>query len=163
MIKTKLISIPKGRLLVVGGLPEYANIQLPKNVTFDGSRGSLIYKDKNSNPVYIGLPSGNWQLIGKLSDVKEEDAHKVVEYFDVDDGKPAYENYVETNRYVNTARESLHSLVGANVPLRNKYDNESRPADISGPAEYLEEEETVFHNPILFFEPKSQKTHPVGA
>lgn len=75
MIKTKIIKIDKAEILVLGGLPEDARIALPDNVTCNGEKGSLIYKDKDGNPVFIPLPPCNWQPLGFLKDIAEDVAN----------------------------------------------------------------------------------------
>ena len=58
------------------------------------------------------LPQGNWQLIGKLSEVSEEvakglvDAH-VSEWFT---DKFYYKNYIEESKIFDNAIESLNSI-----------------------------------------------------
>lgn len=160
MIKTKIISTPKGRLLVVGGMPEDA-----EHIHYVELHGNYLisYHWPIGSQYHEKVPSGNWQLMGKLSEVTEGQAEGIVETFDVGDGIPGYENYIETDRYTNTAKESLQSLIEANVPLRNKYGE--KPDDSlyvhygnhlyeNDYKRWQAEEDKVFTNPILFWEQK---------
>jgi len=167
MIKTKLIESTKGRLLVLD-LPKEFKVSKNKY-----GRISIKYQSADGfNNTYNILEDGtDWKFIGKPSKVTEKQAKGIVESFDVGDNKPAYENYIETDRYTNTATESLQSLIEANVPLKNPL-GEKPPKAICmiGGMELLvresvaskvsarrltrwkEAEESVFHNPILFWE-----------
>ena len=161
-IKHKIIETEKGKLLVIGGLPEDAHWIEPN----EGSHSNeFVYESNDDDSLTFLIPAGFWKLLGKLSEVKEEDAEKVVEdcpYYAKCWKKYNIENELDYGDCPEgdfdkgyscwTAKESLQSLVEANVTLRNKYDSDLRPADQCGPSEYLEEEDKVFHNPILFFE-----------
>lgn len=88
MLKTKTIKTDKATLLVV---------ECPKTY-------SLFHDDE-------------WNLIGRLPDITEEDAKLIVDEYD-DYGVTLYQNYATTSmRYFDeqiTAIDSLHSLLQAN-------------------------------------------------
>lgn len=165
MILQKEIKTNKATILVIGGLPKDTKIAFPSNVTFDGEKGSLIYKDKDGNPVFIPMLSGKWQPLEFLKDIQESVAKKLTNKFDY-----WYENY---NRNIGcdgkyskynllTATESLYSLIEANCKLKNKYGsiplkNDERYRVITAWKKYLredlqkwkEEQSQVFTNPFL--------------
>lgn len=165
MIKTKIIETPKVTILVVGGLLKDAKIELPANVTFNDKQGSLIYKDKNGNMVFIPLPPGKWKSVGFLKDIKEDVAKELVDdkyrYFPTKHQifrnykKPLIEPKVwfsgegwnqSWNDPFGTATESLYSLIAANCKLENSLADSILAPDIE---EWKAEEKTVFHNPYL--------------
>jgi len=162
-IKTKIIEVPNGTVLVMGGFPDgpiySAGVDESGEIWINGI--SVVCLEEPANFKYVG----------KLSEVKEEDAKKAVEYFYVGDGKPAFENYLEKDRYTNEAKKSLKTLIEANVPLKNKYgDTPPKAICVVGGMELLvkdsmtskinsrrlsawkSEEEKVYHNPLIFFE-----------
>lgn len=61
---------------------------------------------------YIELPSGSWQILGRLDEITEEQAKGIVQSHTVY-GSELYRNY-ETNGFSVTAIESLHSTLKAN-------------------------------------------------
>ena len=168
MIKTKIIKTDKAEILCIGGLPEDARIALPDNVTCNGEKGSLIYKGKDGNPVFIPLPSCNWQPLGFLKDIAEDVAKELVEHkhlvsdcqcemcgYDIN----CYRNYIEQSdesweRYpavdrLRTAKESVHSLVAVNVKLKNKFGHCPVTTNEDFTNKWFEEQEKVFTNPYL--------------
>ena len=156
MIKTKVIETPKGRLLVVGDLPEEArDIAIAHNVKNNGN-STLVYRDNRCASIWHSREefNANWQLLGKLSEVKEEDAEKIVKdpisllHF-------AEHRWFLYNRewafMATSARMSLQSLVEANVPLINRLGD--NPSD-EKLVEWSLKEAHVFTNPVLFWEQK---------
>ena len=154
MIKKKIIETQKGRLLVIGGLPEDAHWLEPNE---GGHPNEFVYESNNDDDLTFLIPAGFWKLLGKLSEIKEEEAKKIVDGNNDGNNDTMWYDYAKPNTCFfcftkNTAIESLQSLIDINMPLNNKYDNDVRPANTCGPIEYLEEDDEIFHNPILFFE-----------
>lgn len=159
-ILTKIIETPKAKILVVGGLPEDAMIK-------QAVRGKLNIQVNSFTDITIykyNIPPGNWQLLGKLNEITEDVANELV---DNPNENGDYCDYVydpdESYWQTETAKESLLSLVEANVKMKNKYGNEPPSAsemfDGVSNMEHADnfeawqaEEETVFTNPIIFIE-----------
>lgn len=108
MTQTKLISTPKSNILVIGGIPEgFGNFFYHKSGLFlDCDRlnnyGQKMYWMSDT------LPSGNWQILGKLSEITEEQAGGIV---DLGWYETRY-NYIEMLFVADfTDLESFHSLM----------------------------------------------------
>lgn len=98
-MKQKTIKTDKGTLLVCE-FPEYYRVYHRANGTIFCSN----VRNKNAKPVWDSL-EGNWQLLGRLSEITEEQSSKVVPTMPIQKGK--------TKRYI-TAKEAVHSLLQAN-------------------------------------------------
>lgn len=158
-ILTKIIETEKAKLLVIGGLP-------------DDTKGVCIYdgdlnwqSEKGSRIEEI--PNGNWQLLGKLPEITEEQWDEIVEGWNTptggDDYQETYQNYYiksdedyRDNYHFYTATESGLSLIEANCKLRNE---SSHPSEIEPTIrnhfdklakEWNNEQSQVFTNPIIF-------------
>jgi len=165
MIKTKVIETPKGRLLVVGGLPDDVDIWIDQDGRGTdirwGNEGDKGIKYNHPNHGALDIPDGNWQLLGKLLDIKEADAEKII--------PPSFYKHLDKKRGLWYAA-LLHQWIESKIPLRNanakcscklgtqefekcpwinKSLNSCRIYEV-----WQAEEAKVFHNPILFFEPK---------
>lgn len=143
IIKTKIIETSKSKILVVGVLPE--------RFLFD-SMSQMIFFNHTEE---VDMPQGNWQLLGRLSKLSEEQFSQVVESFGEHNG---YRNYLSSSQFTEllkkTAKDSFLSLLEANgVVLENKY--------LKTPGRYFPqvvaknwhlEQEKVFSNPLIFIE-----------
>lgn len=116
MLKTKTITTDKATVLVVE-LPEgayYPNIcQLPPSIGVN----YFLYENGVNTPYKesLDIPKGNWQLIGRMPDITEEQAHSIVdkEFNEMTD-EWFYRNYSQDYDYNYTVGESLYSLLQAN-------------------------------------------------
>lgn len=123
-MKTKTIKLTDGRELYISELPEGVyNVDIVG--TSDNpilSLDHVIYGCNDDGNCYydaFSLPDGNWQLLGKLPDISEEQASTIVEYFTTDEdfGKEVvFRDYLEKT-FHGTALESLDSLLEANGVL----------------------------------------------
>lgn len=107
MLKTKIIKTDKATLLVVE-LPEmvkYAVVTTFNRIGFYLPNGIISYEM---------LPEGNWQLLGRLPEITEEQADQVVDEYTYNtgeiDGYYDYENGTQTD----CPTESLNSLMYTN-------------------------------------------------
>lgn len=140
-LKTKLITTDKARLLVVGGLPG------------------------NAENMNITDCDDNWQLLGKLHEISEEQWDSIIDepFWEDDHAYIVYKDYTEpsqtkdlwTGGILHTATESGLSLIEANCKLRN---NVPPPDPDDGEyydaidENYEHEQESVFTNPVVFIE-----------
>lgn len=124
-IKTKIIETPKARVLVVGGLPTDAfDMKVAKNRIY-----YKVWWDYNNDPNVV-IQKGNWQLLGKLSEITEEQWKGIVHsYKTMLQGSDTiyFKNY-KTEGGFDTATESGLSLIECEC-----FD---------------------YQNPIIFYEPK---------
>lgn len=110
---TKLIPILSGRCLVVE-LPERAtNLQLLTVHQGSKSFPSLKYDRPDLVRGFIDLPTGNWRIIGMLSEVTDEQAATFVKLHAT---IKKYKDYLTskehpTNVFTKTALESLESAI----------------------------------------------------
>lgn len=124
-MKQKTIKINKGTLLVCE-FPEYYRVYHRANGTIFCSN----VRNKNAKPVWDSL-EGNWQLLGRMPEITEEQSSKVVPTMPIQKGK--------TKRYI-TAKEAVHSLLQANeVYFENEYGKE-KPTQIAYIGNVLEVE-----------------------
>ena len=157
MILQKKIKTSKAQILVVGGLPEDAEIK-----DYLSAKISAIWTDPNGHNLMF--PDGNWQLLGKLHEVTEGQASHIVEEtdnpFHYGQGNP-YIKYGTDTECVSTALESLQSLIEVNCKLVNRlphpdceciteYDREGCDSSTTKCWEYINEQANVFTNPIIF-------------
>jgi hypothetical protein len=163
MILTKIITTSKAEILVLGGLPEDAEIK-----DYLSAKISAIWTDPNGHNLMF--PDGNWQLLGKLHEVTEGQASHIVEEtdnpFHYGQGNP-YIKYGTDTECVFTALESLQSLIEANCNLENAFGGPPRKdqekyhkvwnADCfdrkyyeDDLAKWQQEQRTVFTNPVVF-------------
>ena len=79
--------------------------------------GSLIYYVEWGNSGYIDLPQGQYQILGKSTELSEEQMKEICDT----DGK-GYMNYLEhpKNSYCKTVQESYLSLLEANGIVGNQ-------------------------------------------
>ncbi|MCF3107291.1 hypothetical protein LL912_00730 [Niabella sp. CC-SYL272] len=164
-MKHKLISTEKARVLIVDLPADVTGKLIISNIQVDNDLVELT----GSAPRFLcSLPPGTWLPDGKLGEATEEVAAKMVEKMLID----KWRNYLVHNQYyeylLNTAAESVCSLVEANVKLKNKiskpdnYELWARYGDYTQYGKSLTEEcikwqaeeETVFRNPFLFFHNK---------
>lgn len=162
MMKRKLIETEKARVLVVD-LPQGATRKLIiSNLQVDND---LIELTGNAPRFLCSLPPGTWLPAGFLGKVPEEVAAKIAEKTDnpywYGQGKPFIDYSTDVNCF-ETATESVHSLVAANVKLENPLwdappefiepETESDAMEIADIAlAWLAEEETVYRNPHIFY------------
>jgi hypothetical protein len=100
-------------VLLVWGLPEDA-----ENIAIDESYPDRVCFDINidtiTHPDYRLLPDGNWQLIGKLSELTEEKAKGLVDYGSY---LGTYKNYKTNDNHksnqLGSSLESFHSAIEA--------------------------------------------------
>lgn len=133
---TKIIETPKARVLVVGGLPEDAsNFRIEIGFAGYSSRDVLLnYDMPNPGSEYSALGTEfldtitdyNWQLLGKLSEITEEQWKGIVETHPVVGGFGYYKDTVPS--FFNTA-----SMAGLSL---------------------IESECLYYLNPIIFYEAK---------
>ena len=120
-ILSKIITTPKCEILVLGGLPEDCVLTKHKY-----ERVHFRYKELDGLWAGYDVPH-NWQPVGFLKDVNEDEAEKLVEKITFDKWKhygdvPDYFEYL-----FDTAKESLLSLIESEVKLKNKYGDEPIP------------------------------------
>lgn len=89
-MKQKTINTDKSTLLVVE-IPEYYRVYHRANGTIFCSN----VRNKNAKPVWDSF-EGNWQLLGRLPDITEEQASKIVDR----ESKPTYTYEMEYPEYV---------------------------------------------------------------
>lgn len=169
-IKTKIIETPKARVLVAD-MPIRTNdysTALPGCVTYaywdNGERkgGSVV------------IPPGNWQLLGKLSEITEEQWKRIVGSVSIlkDKSDERYMNYRFSDEIAygdcfRTATESGLSLIESEVCLKNPHGKkpakcanwnktclEERQLYWIAFGQWQAAEDQVFHNPVLFWEKK---------
>lgn len=124
MLKTKTITTDKATLLVLE-LDKFTDVDClieihGNKLVSSQSKGLVINTTK--------LPEGNWQLLGRLPDITEEQADNIVEEASIRPivslitgrelggwyNPDGYKDYTETNISLNTCLQSLHSLLQAN-------------------------------------------------
>jgi hypothetical protein len=160
MILTKIITTPKVQLLVIGGLPEDCVLAKHKY-----EKVHFRYKELDGSWVGYDVP-GNWQPVGFLKDLNEDDAEKLVQKVSRQDSEDKYKNYREKYGVIDnwwsvsfdTAKESLLSLIESEVKLKNKY-GELNYDHLSGiyrsekgqadDEEWQTEQSEVFTNPFI--------------
>ena len=168
-LKIKIIETQKARLLVVGGLPEDAREMAHGRPLINSM---ISYKSSIDNYKYtaiVPIPTADWRLLGKLSEITEEQWKGIVETHPVVGGFGYYKDTVPS--FFNTASMAGLSLIESEVCLKNPHgeqpklssysqgdmfsfeDNESNAAAFACDfSEWQAAEEQVFHNPILFVE-----------
>lgn len=117
---TELIPIISGRCLVVE-LPPDAELISPVN----GHDRTWSYWSETEKYGTFEAPPGKWHIIGRLSEVTEEQASNIVQSFKFKGGY-LYNNYITGNRdTTDTALESLESaILAAGWYFDNPYKNE---------------------------------------
>lgn len=115
-MKQKTIKTDKATLLVV---------ELPEGVKeYDHSRAGVSFPKGDGSNLFI---RGNWQLLGRLPDITEEQSSKAVPTIPIQKEK--------TKRYI-TAKEALISLLEANGilfknPVKHPKEMKMQPASFS--------------------------------
>lgn len=132
IMKQKTIKIDKATLLAVE-LPEGAycpNIcQLPPSIGVN----YFLYENGVNTPYKesLDIPKGNWQLLGRVPDIMEEQWGGIVEdasYKYPYEFTRKYENYDEGDFDFNCSSESALSLLRANeIYFENKYGDRRPP------------------------------------
>ena len=111
-MKTKIISTLKKELLIIE-LPEGTDMKDPIQI-LKNKGNHLVYSKHNGHIISRNkLPDGEWTLLGKLDEIREEDAEELVEPFD-------FSYYVDYNHpsrgaYTITATESLLSALESEI------------------------------------------------
>lgn len=171
MIKTKIIKTDKAEILVIGGIPEDAVIGII-------AHGGMIYRTPDAsgydvNRHVVDLPRGKWEQLGFFDNITDDVAKGLVDSYLQEigwrsDGKHTgnnlllYRNYkvevpVPVSMCYNSATESLHSLIEANVKLKNRlikpWDGDGILRSNEGYQKAMKiwgsEQEKVFTNPFL--------------
>ena len=98
-----------------------------------------------------------YKLIGKLSDITEEQASEMVDiWFESDEGKVFYTNYLVNGHAFESATESLQSLIkskGVHLfenPYKNMLSIQSLEGSQIHSKNVEEAEEKTIYNPYLF-------------
>jgi len=157
-MKHKIILTSHAEILVVE-LPEDAH-------NFRMVNGNLCY-DCLIAPEPFTIPEGDWQPLNFLGKISEEQAQRLVDkegnrYYDYEGNTFLYKDTV----FKDAALQSLHSLIEANVLMKNPFGDKEPEfedtGDIEGDynywankvTEWQEAEDSVFHNPHYFFKLK---------
>lgn len=105
-------------VLLVWGLPGATDFDAPFDaIKYNGSC-SLVYSQHNGHIITrASLPDGKWQLIGKLSELTEEDYKGMVHSVPYEEHRDSRREVIFNNynsmSYKNTALESFHSAIEA--------------------------------------------------
>lgn len=108
-MKTKTITTSSCTLLVCE-LDKFTDVDCPieihgNKLVSSQSKGLVINTTK--------LPEGNWQLLGRLPEITEDQAGKIVDSVAYDESRTLYSNYVN-KRWTAFALNSIFSLLQAN-------------------------------------------------
>lgn len=101
------VEVPKDAHSVVV-YPEHTEMEEAGLLSFTANQTDERSKFYNSDLLYgIDLPSGNWQIVSKLSELTEEQAREIVET-----AKPTYfKDYCIATRFYSSPTQSLDSLI----------------------------------------------------
>lgn len=156
-LKIKIIETPKALVLVVDMPTDAINAIVDE--------GHLSVFHKSQHIFHHEIPQGNWQLLGKLSEITEEQWKGIVE--DVEPASlglfPDYNfkpNRLKAVSWCSSATESGLSLIESEVMLKNPL-GDKEPEDIPDLGAFTHyqrnkwkqwqaAEDQVFHNPHLF-------------
>lgn len=140
MILSKTISTAKVQLLVIGGLPEDCVLAKHKY-----EKVHFRYKELDGSWAGYDVP-GNWQPVGFLKDLNEDDAKGMVEKIGHVSTGDVFMRYTDENSWCWTAKESLLSLIESEVKLKNPLADSISAPDID---EWQAEQSEVFTNPFI--------------
>lgn len=148
MIKAKKIKTDKATLLVVEMPEGYEDVRV-YNEEWIGRemvpvKDQAIIYECNNDTEFVNLPEGDWQLLGRMTDMTEEQVETIVDKSDRHTDCRLFIDYTaNSTRYaylLDSATKSLYSLLQSNeVYFENKYGKE-KPTQIAYIGNVLEME-----------------------
>lgn len=181
-LKTHIFETPKARVLVVGGLPEDARDLKIGSTTFKTYIRWIDFELQLRPIDCIPIEQGdNWQLLGRLHEITEEQWKGIVDSLDsfYREYSSISFDWYDSGDFTETATESGLSLIQSEVLLknpyekpdlnkyrRNAYDDDGKLMSSTWIDEFSETdwinedsnwqaaEDQVYHNPVIFWEPR---------
>lgn len=140
-MKTKLISALKKELLIIE-LPEGTDMKDPIQI-LKNKGNHLVYSKHNGHIISRNkLPDGEWNLLGKPDEIKEEDVSEFVKQSIFTSLYGHYVSGIDVNTYCyKTALDSFNSALESEIFWVNPLANEIHAPDIK---EWKEAQEKTF-------------------